>query len=224
MTPRHLTSVVLLGLLALPGLARAHYVWIEAEARKGARFYFGEYNEGLREKAGGRLEERAALQAWLQPSGSARQPLQLGKKLDHFAATTTESKGWLTAADLGSEVKDFRELGVVKPMFYARAALGNAAPPDAPTLELDLLPVAGKASSYRVYFAGNPLPGAKVFIYAPNLWMRELVSNERGELEVVTPWPGRYVLDVVHKDPRPGTYRGQAYPAVRHRMTFSFVH
>jgi hypothetical protein len=109
-------------------------------------------------------------------------------------------------------------------MFYARAALGDAAPPDRPSLELDLLPLPAQPGVFRVFFAGKPLAGAKVFVYAPNLWMRELVTDDQGQLTAPTPWPGRYVLDVTHKDPKAGEYRGQPYSAVRHRMSFSFVH
>jgi hypothetical protein len=225
MTPRRFcNTLIVLCLLALPALAKAHYLWIESEARE-ARVYFGEFNEGLREKAGGRLDERAALRAWLEPPTGPRRPLKLTKKNDHFAASSEQDSGWLVAEDLTSEVKDYRkqEIGIVKPMFYARAALGNAAPPERPSLELDLLPVPAQPGVFRVFFAGKPLAGAKVFVYAPNLWMRELVSDEQGQVTAPAPWPGRYVLDVTHKDGKPGEYRGQQYASARHRMTFSFV-
>ncbi len=224
MTPRRLYHLIAPFLLAMPALANAHYVWIESEARE-ARVYFGELHEGVREKAGGRLDERAALRAWLEPASGPRRPLKLTKKNDHFAAGSDQNSGWLVAEDLTSDVKDYRkqEIGIVKPMFYARAPLGDAAPPERPSLELDLLPVAAQPGVFRVFFAGKPLAGAKVLVYAPNQWLRELVSDAQGQLTPPTPWPGRYVLDVIHKDGIPGEYRGQPYGARRHRMTYSFV-
>lgn len=210
--------------LGLPALANAHYVWIESDAPE-ARVYFGEIQEGVREKAGGRLDERAQLRAWLDPTTGARRTLTLAKKSDHFAAAAERDSGWLVAEDVTSEVKDYRKqkIGIVKPMFYARAPKGNPAPPEQPSLELDILPVAARSGTFRVFFAGKPLVGAKVFVYAPNQWMRELVSDESGQLTAPTPWPGRYVLDVTHLDGKPGEYRGQPYESGRHRTTYSFV-
>ena len=213
-------------LLSLPALARAHYVWIESESTRDVRIYFGEFNEGVREKAGGRLDERAALEAWLERAKPGSEPLRLTKRSDHFSAPLDHGAGWLLARDVASEVKDYRksDLGIVKPMFYARAAVANhASTPARPSLELDILPVAGEPGSFQVYFAGQPLAKAKVLVYAPNLWMQELKTDSRGRLTPKTPWPGRYVLDVVHKEAKPGEFKGQHYDAVRHRMTYSFV-
>jgi hypothetical protein len=226
MIPKHLLKAALFSLLSLPALARAHYLWIESATATEARVYFGEFNEGVREKAGGRLDERAALELWLERPGQPKQPLSVSKRADHFSTPLADAAGWLLAADLTSEVKDYRksDLGIVKPMFYARAAVANRPSAARPVLELDLIPAPGQAGTVQVFFQGKPLAGAKVFVYAPNLWMQELKSDEQGKLTPVTPWPGRYVLDVTHKQASPGEFRGQRYEAVRHRMTFSFVH
>jgi hypothetical protein len=212
--------------LSLPALARAHYVWIESETTSEARFYFGEYNEGVREKAGGRLDERAALEAWLERGKPESTKLQLTPRSDHFFASLNHGSGWLLARDVASEVKDYRKsgIGIVKPMFYARAAVAShAQAPARPSLELDIIPVAGEPQALQVSFGGQPLAGAKLLVYAPNLWMQELKSDERGRVAPKTPWPGRYVLDVVHMEAKPGEYKGQRYEAVRHRATYSFV-
>lgn len=226
MSLRRVLSPSLFCLLSLPAIARAHYVWIESETASEARLYFGEYNEGVREKAGGRLDERAALEVWLERGKPSHTRLPLTKRSDHFLATLDRGSGWLLARDVATEVKDYRKsgIGIVKPMFYARAAVANQAPPPArPSLELDLIPVAGEAGALQVYFGGQPLAGAKVLVYAPNLWMQELKSDERGRVVAKTPWPGRYVIDVVHMEAKPGEYEGHRYEAVRHRVTYSFV-
>jgi hypothetical protein len=47
MTIRRLANLLIVFcLLAVPALAKAHYLWIEAETRREARIYFGEFNEG----------------------------------------------------------------------------------------------------------------------------------------------------------------------------------
>lgn len=236
MSLRHILNASLFCLSSLPALARAHYVWIESETTSEARIYFGEYNEGVREKAGGRLDERAALEAWLEPTkpgnakpgnaNPANAKLQLAQRSDHFSAPLDHGSGWLLARDVTSEVKDYRKsgIGIVKPMFYARAAVANRAQAAArPSLELDIVPVVGEPEALQVHFGGQPLAGAKVLVYAPNLWMQELKSDERGRVAPKTPWPGRYVLDVVHMEAKPGEYKGKRYEAVRHRTTYSFM-
>jgi hypothetical protein len=221
----HLARAALVCLLGLPAVAQAHYVWIESETNTEARVYFGEFNEGVREKAGGRLDERAALEAWAELPHQGKQVLELLKRPDHFSVRLDKASGWVLAVDTKSEVKDYRKnrLGIVKPMFYARAAIANQLAAAGPSLPLDILPVPGDAKAVQVFFAGRPLPNAKVSVYAPNLWMQELQCDAQGKLTPATPWPGRYVLDVIHEEARPGEYNGKAYESIRHRMTLSFV-
>lgn len=226
MIPRKIALAVLACCLSLPALAQAHYLWIESEKSTEARVYFGEFNEGVREKRGGRLEERAAMQLWLEQPDRSRKSLSWVKRQDHFfSALVTPAAGWLVAADLTSEVKDYRkhDIGIVKPMFYARAAVGDRPAPARPSLELDLLPLPGQPDAVQVSFRQKPLGGAKVLVYAPNLWMQERKSDEQGKVSFSAPWPGRYVLDVIHKEEKPGEFKGRRYDAVRHRMTLSFV-
>lgn len=225
MTLRKIALAAVACWLSLPALAQAHYLWIESETSAEARVYFGEFNEGVREKMGGRLEERAALQLWLEQPEHSRKTLSWVKREDHFfSALVPPAAGWLVAVDLTSEVKDYRkhDIGIVKPMFYARAAVGNRPAPSQPSLELDLLPAPGQPEGVQVFFRQKPLGGAKVFVYAPNLWMQELKSDERGKVSFTAPWPGRYVIEVIHKEKKPGEFQGKRYEAVRHRMTLSF--
>jgi hypothetical protein len=225
MNTTYLVRAALFCLLGLPAVAHAHYVWIESETNAEARVYFGEFNEGVREKAGGRLYERAALEAWSVHLDHSKADLELVKRADHFSLRLDKAAGWILAVDAKSEVKDYRKnrLGIVKPMFYARAAIGNQPAATRPSLQLDMLPVPGDAKAVQVFFDGRPLAGAKVSVYAPNLWMQELQTDAQGKLTPATPWSGRYVLDVIHEEGKPGEFKGQRYEAVRHRMTLSFV-
>ena len=215
----------LLALASLPLVAQAHYLWIESEDTSAARIYFGEFNEGVREKAGGRLDERDALKGHLMRADKATEALRFVKRDDHFASKV-EGAGWLLVQDLASEVKDWSksDIGIVKPMFYARAAVAGKLTPPQPSLTLDIVPDAAKPRELRIFFKQQPLSKAKVIVYAPNLWMQELQSNDSGEVTIATPWPGRYVIDVIHKEREPGEFQGQKYEAVRHRVTFSHVY
>lgn len=220
---KHLLTICALAFW--PVLSHAHYLWIESEEGEPARISFGEFNEGVREKAGGRLDERAALEGRAVRDGGAVEPLRFEKKADHFSAKVTGA-GWLLVEDLTCEVKDWTasDIGIVKPKFYARAAIEGALTPAEPALALDILPVGQDARTLRVLFKGKPLAKAKVMVHAPNQWSQELATNEIGELTIKTPWPGRYVVEVIHKERVAGEFEGKAYEAVRHRVTFSHVY
>ena len=213
-------------LLALvPFMARAHYLWIESDAGAGARVYFGEFNEGVREKAGGRLDERDALEVRILRGDGSMEALPVSKQSDHFAVKSTQS-GWLFAQDLTSEVKDWSssDIGIVKPMFYARAFLGARLSEAQPALTLDIIPDPKNPRRLQVLFHNQPLAKAKVMVHAPNEWSKELEADGSGAVTIATPWPGRYVLEVIHKEREPGEFDGKRYEAIRHRVTFSHIY
>ena len=213
----------LLGLICLPLAARAHYLWIESDSPAESRVYFGEVAEGVREKAGGRLDERDATQAQLEQEGKAATPLSLAKKDDHFLISAKDATGWIVVQDLTSPVKDWTksDIGIVKPMFYARAAVANKPTAAKPTLTLDVIADPAKPQEVQVFFKQQPLPKAKVLVSAPNSWTKELEADDSGKVTIATPWPGRYVVEVIYKERVPGEFQGTKYEAIRHRATLT---
>ncbi|HEX8281327.1 MAG TPA: DUF4198 domain-containing protein, partial [Chthoniobacterales bacterium] len=158
------------------------------------------------------------------PDGSS-DSLALDKQSDHFAAKTAQ-RGWLLAQDLTSEVKDWSssDIGIVKPMFYARAAVQDDVTAAQPALALDIIPDAKNPRLLRVFFKNQPLAKAKVMVHAANEWSKELEADANGAVTIATPWPGRYVIEVIHKERERGEFAGKAYEAIRHRVTFSHVY
>jgi len=212
-----------IALLLLPFYAQAHYLWIESENDSEAKVYFGEYGERVREKAGGRLDERDKMEGQLVQQDETASPLQFVKKPDHFV-TQTGKAGWLLISDLTNEVKDWTksDIGIVKPMFYARAAVANKPLADAkPALVLDIIPGAAHPQELQVFFNKKPLPKAKVIVTAPNQWMQELQCDADGRVKITTPWKGLYVVEVIYKERKRGQFNGVTYEAIRHRVTYS---
>ena len=217
------TAILASALLALP--AAAHYLWIESEKPGEARVNYGEFNEGVVEKAGARLDERDGIEGWILTPDAGKSPLKFEKQPDHFATKLPSVSGWVLAQDLKGIVMDWTQygIGVVKPMFYARAAAGTSPEAASPALTLDIVPVANEPLTYQVFFQGNPLSKAKGNTYAPNQWMQEFATDENGKFTIITPWTGRYVLELIHLEKAPGEFQGVAYEALRHRVTFSFL-
>ena len=216
-----LTPIMALGLVALLQSlpAAAHFIWLE-QADGQTKLYFGEYENGIREKTGGRLDTIAAPEAMANLT-----KLNLQRKENYLLVEDAKhqpvTNQAVVAHELTMKVKDLRKnnIGIVKPMYYAR--IGDLSQIAVLPLGLDIQSIGDH--KVRVSLDGKPLPKGKVHIFAPNQWSQELDLNEVGEASFVTPWKGLYVLEVVHLQPNGGEYQGDAYEAIRHVSTLSIV-
>jgi hypothetical protein len=205
--------------------AAAHYIWIERDETPHARLYFGEYQEQEREISGGRLDEIKGPRTWLLDESGKRQEIKGARKANHFDLGVIPNRASpVIAEELGYDVQNWSKhnIGVVKPMFYARFSplLRRAIPK--PELMLDILPENGTPNSFTVYFRNAPLAKARVMVYAPNFWMQEHPTDENGNVKITTPWPGQYVLEVINVEKQSGEFQGQKFEAFRHRATLTF--
>lgn len=204
--------------------ASAHYLWIESDAAN-VRVYFGEYQEGLREPSGGRLDARAGLEGVMARDARASTALVFEKQADHFAASDAGATGWVLVQDNKGVVLDLSKYGrsSLKPMLFARAARGGGLELGKPALTLDVVPVALAPLTLQVFFKGEPLPQAAVRVYAPNRWMQQLRADERGKVQVSAPWPGLYVVHAAHQEKVSGAFLGEPYDAISYGATLSFI-
>jgi uncharacterized GH25 family protein len=212
---------------ALP--ASAHYIWIEQDSAHQSRLFFGEYQDGEREKSPGRLDEIKKPQAWRIDASGNREQLEPVRRSDHFDLGVVRHGGSvMIAEEHGYEVKDWSKHGhgVVKPMFYARYSPLEIKAAGKPELMLDILPESAEGMASRtvtIYFRNSPLARARINIHAPNLSTQELSADESGKVTIPTPFAGQYVLEVIHRESQPGEFEGKKYEAARHRATLTFI-
>lgn len=212
-----LAAAIITLFAALP--ASAHFIWLE-QADGQTKLYFGEYENGVREKTGGRLDTISAPEAMANLT-----KLNLQRKENYLLVEDAKhqpvTNQAVIAHELTMKVKDLRKnnIGIVKPMYYAR--IGDLSQVSALPLGLDVQSIGDH--KVRVSLDGKPLPKGKLHIFAPNQWRQELDLNEMGEASFVTPWKGLYVLEVVHLQPNSGEYQGEAYEAIRHVSTLSIL-
>jgi hypothetical protein len=192
----------------LVGSAAAHSIWVEREG-DGARLYFGEFDENLREGSPGLLDR---LKPEAKVAGSDK-PLKLDKQATFFAVAGPLAKDDSIVAEnvavterrgdkptkvlnrLGARtVADFKELPAVN--------------------TLDVVP-AGKPGLFKVFYQGRPLAKAKAELIAESGWKREFKTDEQGTFEATLPWRGGYVIEVQHTDATPGKLGEEAYDSVR---------
>jgi len=256
---RNLFNRGLWGLLFVAGLwdavpAEAHFVWVETEATAPAdqgqpvKVYFGEYAEFLREERGGRLDSIDGVTLRVQDPKRGKTDVPLTKQVNHFVGSVSScvpGRNAVVAEQTKAPVQDLRkhDLGIVKPMFYARTyfvcleeSRVNEHERDHSTpLALDLIPLTtglnlasgrvtpgpGGEIVVKAIFNGQRLPGTQVLVHAPNGWDKELKTDAEGIVSFTPLWPGRYVLEMIHVEKTPGEFEGTAYEALRHRSTLA---
>ena len=249
-----LWSAVVLSVLAGPSLAGAHFVWVEADATAPSetgqpfKVYFGEYSEFLREERGGRLDSIDGVTLRVQDSKQGTTEVALTKQVNHFAGALPSclpGRNAVVAQQAQAPVQDLRkhDIGLVKPMFYARTyfmcmeegRLNEHERDQAAPMALDMIPltkglnlatgrvshVPGGEIVVKGFFKGQPLPNTTILVHAPIGWDKELKTDAEGIVAFTPLWPGRYVLELIHVEKTPGEFQGKTYEALRHRSTLA---
>ncbi len=183
----------------------------------GAKLYYGEFEENLREASPGLLDRLTPL-----PEAKAgATALKVEKTAGAFALSGKAAPGdsivaeqvRITERKQGEKVT--RTLGRLAartiPDWSERAA----------TLALDVLP-AGKPGAIRVVYDGKPVAKAKLEVIAESGWKREYQADEQGAVQVALPWRGAYVIEVQHLDATAGAQGAEAYETRRLVTTLSF--
>ena len=199
--------------------ASAHHLWLEPDGQ-GARLYFGEFDENLREASPGLLDRFKPLPE-ATAIGTSAQPLKVEKTPSAFTVGDTIGAGDSIVAQQGmvSERKQgdkpVRTLGTLAarwvPDFAERA----------PILTLDIVPT-GKPGSFKVVYDGKPLAKAKLELKAESGWQHELRTDEQGAFTASLPWKGTYVIEIEHVDAQAGGEGAGAYDRKRFVTSLSF--
>jgi hypothetical protein len=210
-------------MLFVSSLAQAHYLWLES-GKATVRLFYGEVEEGVREKTPGKLDTIRSPQASIVTGDAATLTPPVIRMADHFAISLPRSASTVAVKEEAAEVRDLSayNLGVAKTNYYARLQQASGSPhSDGPYLPLDIAPQ-GK-NQFIVLYNGKPLIKAKLQVIAPNTWVQEHTTDREGKVTINAPWRGRYVLHVLHVDPAPGEFEGKPYQFLRNHFTYSFV-
>lgn len=210
-----LLSAITALLISLP--ASAHFIWLE-QADGQTKLYFGEYEGGLREKTGDRLDTIAAPEAMTLDNKALA--VATKRAADYIAIEGANNQP-VIAHEFSMKVKDMTKYhyGIAKPMYYARIGTGKAEA--ASSHALDIQPLAN--NKVRVNLNGKPLAKAKLKVMAPNQWLQELDADDNGEVTFNMPWAGLYVLEAIHLEPSKGAYQNEVYENIRHVSTLTIV-
>jgi hypothetical protein len=247
-------SCMIAVVLSIAQPSSAHFMWVESNGpaspgeEHAIAVYFGEYQESLREEAGGRLDSLDGVTLDVIDPKRARHEIKLTKKDNHFIGqlpSCLPGRYGVTARQAEAPVQDLtkHDIGIVKPMFYARTEfvcyaegrVGERQPEPSPTMDLEAIllshgtdlphgAVSHKVRSeivFRVIFKGNPLASRAVLVHSPIGWDKELHTDSQGMASFTPLWPGVYVVEVEYQEKTSGEYKGKSFEAMRHRGTLT---
>lgn len=210
---RRMISTVLL--LAVSENAYAHYVWLEREGDGPVRAYFGEWVDDIREKTGGLLDRFKAPRVFLGANDSATM-----KRNENNLEFHVKGRGDVRFVDGSVPAREDKEKGgSTKTIYYARHGRAETAA----KLDLELVPTAVNGKTFTLIFLGSPLPKTELTIIGPSKWEKPLVTDEQGRVTLPMPWAGRYVLEVIYFDEKPGSSGDERFDRTRHISSLSFV-
>jgi len=206
--------------LSFAGAASSHALWLEP-GEGGYQLCFGEFGENLREGSPGLLDRFEPMPAAKAFGASGDVVLKAEKKPTSFQFSgVPEGTGSVVAEQARvTERKQVDKAIRTLDRYSARyiADFGERKP----LIPLDILP-AGKPGSFKVFYDGKPLPGARAEIVTEFGWTRELKTDEAGAFEVALPWKGTYAIEVSLADNTPGMHGTAPYDGMRFVTTLTF--
>lgn len=196
------SRVVAVALLALliPLAASAHQLWIE-HSPKGAKLYFGEFGQNLREVSPGSLDKLPAPVA----RSADGEPIALTKAADHFVLARVAKKGEsLVAEEVNYASWENKEGGkATRGVWFAAARWVPDFAAQPAKLTLDIVPT-GKLGELQVVYKAKPLAEAEVVLVAQSGWEKRAATDKDGKVAFPLPWKGSYLVEVHHTDKTPG--------------------
>lgn len=206
--------------------AAAHQLWLEAAA-PGAKLYFGEFADQLREISPGYLDKLARPTATLlSPKGQKQLPVV--KEKNGYAISGQLAGGdALIVVDEAYPLLEAKEGDqVVHTLWTPAARYVTRSTAQTPKLTLDIVPT-GVSGEFQVFYQGKPLADATLTLSAAFGWSREETSDAAGKVHFNLPWKTRYGLLVRHKDEHAGSRRGahgnENYDRASFATTLSFA-
>lgn len=236
---------LLLIYFSLSGTSFAHNLWIEVEGSgkvgeaQVIKVFYGEYTYDYYETIDGNFRDVEDFALYvIGPDGNRKQLNTTQGGNNFYKATFTPRENGTYRFVLISnkaEVVDWTayELGILKPNFYAFAQqiigyetsdLQQVNSSETP-LSLDVQKMGASNDSVKVstYFRGEPLAEKEVIITIADQWAKTIYTNGDGEATLNLHWDKQYVIEVVHTENTPGSFKGKEYEAIRHTVTFTLM-
>ena len=196
--------------------AHAHYLWLERDGNGSAKAYFGEWVDDLHEKVGGLLDRFKNPRAFLT---SANELLPIEKRNDGFDITAKGVGDLRMIDDSIAPRPDSEKGGKTRTIYYAKAGrLETLA-----KIDFELTPATVNGKEFTLQLRGAPVAKTEVTVYAPSKWEKKLTTDDKGRVALPMPWAGRYVVEIVYFEEKPGGDGDGKFDRTRHISSLSFT-
>ena len=89
-------------------------------------------------------------------------------------------------------------------------------------MDLELIPTTPNGKEFTLLMRSAPLGKSELTIFAPSKWGKTLSTDEKGRVTFPLPWAGRYVVEIVYFEDKPGGEGDGKYDRTRHISSVSF--
>lgn len=228
---------LLLTIICLPFLSRAHGYWLETQGSgkigepvKILMFY-GEYAEAIREK-GNKLDKMTELKVSVIDALGKQSAINMVQKETHWEGTftpTTNGNYQILAINDTREVQDFTKhnLGITRPVQFMRTTyqVGKASATNAKNLQF--LDVTANQENGKITLSAfkdkQALAKTKLTIINPQTWEKTKFTNENGQTTFTPTGKGLYLVELEWIDTNSGTFKGKDYQTIRYKSEMTFV-
>ncbi|MSP38015.1 MAG: DUF4198 domain-containing protein [Deltaproteobacteria bacterium] len=194
----------------------AHYLWLERDGQGSAKAYFGEWVDDLHEKAGGILDRFNKPRVYL---GGSTESLPIAKRNDGFDIQVQGAGDLRMIDDSIAPRPDNEKGGTTKTIYYAKAGRTESTA----KMDLELVPAKANGNDFKLLLREAPLAKIEITVYGPPKWEKKLTTDDQGRITVPTPWQGRYVIEIIYFENKPGSDGEAKYDRARHISTVSFT-
>lgn len=232
-------SLTSLFCLLFPLLTQADGYWLELKGSgkvgepMTVQCYFGELENGVREKGPALNGIKAFTASVLLPDGS-REALTLMPAENCYQAQFTPKQAGTYQVLLVNDtrvVQDWTKhgLGIVRPREYLRAVcqVGGGTLSAKPVFYLDAtpqsMPAPNTPTTVQVTKAGAAYANAPVKLIKPDGKQSKLTTDANGMLTIPPAGAGQYVVDIDFIDKTPGKYQDKAYQAIRNKTALTLA-
>lgn len=220
----------LLLLLIAVHQAGAHALWIETSntGLKGkpheAKVFFGEFASNERDTAAKWFSNLEEFELWVTSPSGKKEQLKTNIQIDHFAASFTPTENGIYTLSISIEVKDLHRKSKI--FYYCNAAVaigtvdkGSNSLATSTNLSLQLdarKPQSGNSIKGTVFLNGKPLAKSKVSIASESGKKKDLVTDEKGQIDFILEETGTYFFEAFNIIKETGMHNGKEYDTIYH--------
>lgn len=209
----------------------AHAIWIETTpvGKKGQvqqiKIYYGEYSTFSPDKVADWYSDVKAFELWLVGPDAKKVQLSTQAFDDHYESSFTPQADGNYTLLISHSAKDLGGTTIYQFNSSASVAVGKAALQEATSSGNPLKMTitgnkAGKAVAVQGFYNHAVSDKIEAVVFSPKGWTKTIEGNEKGIVEFIPEWKGKYLIEITRTDKETGQHYGKEYTSVWRSATY----